>query len=311
MADLQPPQPVEQNLPPSHSTPTGKARGGGVSARRQANVSDAPPAAAHALAVQADQSQQPSQSVLPQATAIPHANQHGLPATAMATGAAAAVDSGVHLFGRSTEPGLQQLKTFKRQKRRLAEGEPDQPVAPQQPQTPNPQLQQPPPQRKQVAKRQLQEAEAEEDRCASEPKVDPYDFHSSGSQPSGAQATLVAHPAASAAGAESVAGGDTAAAARGPTGDVCGPPGPGRTAKRPRDPAVEPTQSAEPVTSGATQMSGQSSRRIPGRLVPWSCSACTFENPVSDRRLRLTTAVAIAFDAQSKTMSVQTLKVYV
>ena len=306
MADLQPLQPFEQNLPPSRSRPTQKASGSRVSASRQADLSDVAPASATAVAVQSDQSQQPPQSMSPQATATQHDNQHSLPAAAVAMGAATAVEGGVHLPGRSTEARLQQLNTFKRQKRRLAEGEPDQPVAPQQPQTADPQLQQPLPQRTPKA------AVTEEAGCASEPKVDPYDFHSSGSQPSGAQATLVAYPAARAAGTGSAAGsnvGVAAAPAKRSSGDAHLPPGAARTAKRPRDPAAEQRRSTEPVMSGsASQMSGLSSRRIPGRLVPWSCSACTFENPVSDSCLRLACAVAIAFDAQGKTMSVRTLR---
>ena len=303
MADLQPLQPVEQNLPPSRSRPTQKASGSRVSASRQADLRDVAPASATAVAVQSDQSQQPPQSMSPQATATQHDKQHSLPAAAVATGAATAVEGGVHLFGRSTEARLQQLNTFKRQKRRLAEGEPDEPVAPQQPQTADPQLQQPLPQRTPKA------AVTEEAGCGSEPKVDPYDFHSSGSQPSGAQATLVAYPAARATGTGSAAGsnvGMAAAPAKRLTGDAHLPPGAARTAKRPRDPAAEQRRSTEPVI--ASQISGLSSRRIPGRLVPWSCSACTFENPVSDSCLRLASAVAIAFDDQGKTMSVRTLR---
>lgn len=121
-------------------------------------------------------------------------------------------------------------------------------------------------------------------RRVSEPKVDPYEFHSSGSQPLAPQAVLVAPPGASTTG----------------TADAAGPPAlAGRPAARASGGAAKQARGAAPDQSaagsaaasahagqshshsGRSQLSSQSAgRRIPGRLVPWSCGACTFENPV-------------------------------
>lgn len=140
----------------------------------------------------------------------------------------------------------------------------------------------------QSTRQQLQEAArrytAKDGRRVSEPKLDPYDFHSSGSQPSAPQAVLVAAPAASGAAA---AAADSPSVAAPPASSPAGHPAAHdavRAAKQARSTAAE-RPAAVVTASDAGRGSSQdtaaaSGRRIPGRLVPWACSACTFENPV-------------------------------
>lgn len=142
---------------------------------------------------------------------------------------------------------------------------------------------------KQPARQQLQDAArlyaAKNGRQVSEPKLDPYDFHSSGSQPSAPQAVLVAAPAAAGAAA---AAADSPSAAPATAFPPAGHPAarePARAAKRPRSMAAErPAVAAMASDRGSLQDTAAAAapgRRIPGRLVPWACGACTFENPVS------------------------------